>query len=448
MKLYFEAEQFLDAKEGLKTRVFSAKIKSSPTHVYALVVSALKQLDHIDHVIEKSRISEAPQLRRLKVSSNCLRLLVHDFLFSPKGRIQLGKHPIKEAFLLHKTRLQAELTKLKLKHNVRNVADLPLRAGVAEDETPIRWFRVNTLKATDESVLLQPVFKHLTRVDSIDEIKPSTIYADTHVAHLYGVDPKVKITKSEAYKNGHIILQDRASCFPAQILCGAFDASSDVIDACAAPGNKTTHAAALVHGQVHAFERDPKRVHILKQMCERAGASVVATHKDFCSVDPAEYPLVTGLIVDPSCSGSGIFGRSVESDKEEGVDRARLEKLALFQFTIMKHALSFPNAKRVVYSTCSVHAEENERVVVDLLRDPGVQSRGWRLASRATVLPKWERRGWAHEFSDSALAEGCVRAVQREDGGIGFFAACFERARTHHGSSTENASWDLTESAS
>ena len=42
----------------------------------------------------------------------------------------------------------------------------------------------------------------------------------------------------------------------------------------------------------------------------------------------------------------------------------------------MKHALLFPSARKVVYSTCSIHAQENERVVVDLLLDPEVNRRG------------------------------------------------------------------------
>jgi len=59
-----------------------------------------------------------------------------------------------------------------------------------------------------------------------------------------------------------------------------------------------------------------------------------------------------------------------EADSEE-----RLEKLASFQSVILKKALSFPNVKRVVYSTCSIHNEENEKV-------------GWPLAMVSSSLSK------------------------------------------------------------
>jgi hypothetical protein len=60
--------------------------------------------------------------------------------------------------------------------------------------------------------------------------------------------------------------------------------------------------------------------------------------------------------------------------------------------------LSVPAATRVVYSTCSIHVEEDERVVLAALRSGIAKERGWRLAPRAEVLPAWRRRGRVEEF--------------------------------------------------
>lgn len=44
------------------------------------------------------------------------------------------------------------------------------------------------------------------------------------------------------------------------------------------------------------------------------------------------------------------------------VTEERLSKLSWLQTKLLKHALSFPKVKRVVYSTCSISVEENEQV--------------------------------------------------------------------------------------
>lgn len=446
MKLYFEAENYLGAKGGgLNTQIFNNKrLLLSPKHIYALVYSTMMYKPYIDEVIKKSKIRQSPKIARLKVSDKLLALLVHDLLFSPRGRIELGKHPIKDAVLEHKTRLAAELVKLKLRYKVKTLADLP--SHVEQDETPVRWFRVNTIVSDEQAVMEDDFFKNLVSVDKVEHIAAGKIYADTTVANLYGIHPSEKITASEAYKNGAVIIQDRASCFPAQILQGDPEDHHDVvIDACAAPGNKTTHLAALVskNGVVHAFERDANRVKTLKMMTSKALGPhkdrIQITHADFMTIDPKDFPQVTGIVVDPSCSGSGIFGRALEDAQleqdRESIDTERLQKLASFQFKIVKHTMKFPGTRKIVYLTCSIHPHENERVVMDLLADPEVKEQGWKLAPREKVIPNWHRRGWADEFVAMSrdpkvceqLAGGCVRAVPKEDGGIGFFAACFVR---------------------
>lgn len=144
------------------------------------------------------------------------------------------------------------------------------------------------------------------------------------------------------------------------------------------------------------------------------------------------------LLLDPSCSGSGIISRldhlvdgedesklqwvwelkytdhltdEGSNDKNGSTQEERLKNLSEFQISVIEHALKckyilhkqdnvsllywiVPNAKRVVYSTCSVHAEENEHVVKTVLKN----NPEFELASRDTVLPTWHRRGMPEEM--------------------------------------------------
>jgi putative methyltransferase len=118
---------------------------------------------------------------------------------------------------------------------------------------------------------------------------------------------------------------------------------------------------------------------------------------DFLSLNPEDPKLktITHLLVDPSCSGSGIPSRldHLVPSTPEAEQLQRIRALSNFQLAIVSHALRFSGAKRVVYSTCSVWEMEDEGVVMRVLAKKEFQEKGWRLAPREEVVPGWERRG-------------------------------------------------------
>lgn len=60
--------------------------------------------------------------------------------------------------------------------------------------------------------------------------------------------------------------------------------------------------------------------------------------------------------------------RNVASPSEQEKDQTRLAALASFQLRCLNHGLRFPRLKRLVYSTCSIHSQENEDVVAACLQ--------------------------------------------------------------------------------
>lgn len=437
MQVYREAQQFLEPGKGtLQKRVFETartkKLSTNPKHLYALVSSTLKYKPFLDYIIKKTHLMV--DAKKAKLPQDIAMMLIHDLLFSKSKRIQSKQHAWKDVIIKNKPRLEAALVRLKIKHNVQNLEDL-----IEEDDTPVRWFRTNIMKTNTTSLLNE--FKHLQKVDSIDEIKtPGVIFHDPYIPNLFGIHPREKLTTTDAYLKGRVIIQDRASCFPAVILNP--QKGEKIIDACAAPGNKTTHLACILEGEkdsITAFEKDNKRINVIKMMVEKAGGldCIKIQHGDFTDTRPEDFPEITGMLVDPSCSGSGIFGRQFDEQDERDSGEKKVERLAnlsAFQFRIVKHALSFPNVKRVVYSTCSINEEENEQVTRRLLEDDDIRKMGWRMSNKRDVLPKWPRRGnpdafEGMDFSQSAeqIANACVRTIPKVDGGIGFFAVSFQR---------------------
>lgn len=140
-------------------------------------------------------------------------------------------------------------------------------------------------------------------------------------------------------------------------------------------------------------------------------------------MEPSDYPEVEYIILDPSCSGSGIStpdraldGATASSTKSAAVQE-RLQKLAQVQSRMLLHALKFPNVKRVAYSTCSVNREENEEVVLSALGN----CPDFRL--KDNCLPQWKTRGLKH------LPEGhhFIRSYPEINLGNGFFVAVLEK---------------------
>ena len=307
---------------------------------------------------------------------------------------------------------------------------------------------MNSLKTTLDDFLKKLDTVSLSLVTDLTSLNDNQncYLVDVNVANLLAFHPSYRITTtfSNEYASGRIILQDKASCIPADLLDVSL--GGRVLDACAAPGNKTTQLAAAVgsSGKVFAVEKDSKRAKTLKTMVEKAGASSCASHynfsnsvttiinADFTTLNPFDerFADITHILLDPSCSGSGLD--RLDYNTSESDISTRLRNLSTFQTRLLKHALTFPSLERVVYSTCSHHAEENERVVMTALNE----TYGWRVLRQEEQpegLKKWYRRGLHEECASEDIAQGCIRCDKGTDGTIGFFAVCFVRETSTNG---------------
>ncbi|XP_001867201.2 28S rRNA (cytosine-C(5))-methyltransferase [Culex quinquefasciatus] len=214
------------------------------------------------------------------------------------------------------------------------------------------------------------------------------------------------------------VLQNKACLLPTYLLNPA--KKSVVMDMCAAPGLKTTHLANLMKnkGRVYAVERDANRY---KLLCDySADFGVIKTINDDCLlVGDEQAPGVEYILLDPSCSGSGMVDRL---KLNEEIDKQRLYRLGGLQYKLLTHAMNaFPAAKRIVYSTCSIFPEENEAIVQGALRHNG----HWKLVDAKAALGKeWHNVG-SPDYP--GIGEKCLYARPESDLTIGMFVAVLER---------------------
>lgn len=437
-------------------------------------------------------------------------MIVHDLLLSKRGIAAPQNHPLNLAVSRHKARLQAEFTKLRIRKGFVSVDEFRKsiengtgHSSEAEQYLHPRWVRINTLRTTFEAQMAT-TFLNYERVDDLKTVmsapRDKKIYhLDQHISDLIAIPPLQDLSKTLAYRTGHLIFQDKASCIPA-VLLEPERSYGDIMDACSAPGNKATHLAALLanassktnHRSIFAVERDATRSKVMQKMITQAGADKLVNilgSTDFLQIQPDDesYAQVSSILLDPSCSGSGIVGRDdqpllelpeiprsitrsqnnhkskkrkfVDTDirpdsppvetHEEEVNHSsdpsqRLQALSNFQLKIVQHAMLFPSARRIIYSTCSIHVEENEGVVVRALTSPVALKNGWRILPREQQISgmrAWHIRGdkqacdnliseksGIHDTA-SIMADACIRCEKGTvQGTMGFFAVGFVRA--------------------
>lgn len=191
------------------------------------------------------------------------------------------------------------------------------------------------------------------------------------------------------WEQGHCAVQDLAAQYAAHLVLDNLPANQDpnepvrILDACAAPGGKLFHLHEMLGGlgkrcEIHALDSSKRRLADLATIAHRLGhathtwsqpkdAGAIALHwGDGTASDlPFEHPFDV-ILIDAPCSGSGTIRRNPDI-------RLLLEEAALLeqqdlQLRLIQNLWQHTKAGgSLLYSTCSVFAEENDQVIYRLL---------------------------------------------------------------------------------
>jgi 16S rRNA (cytosine967-C5)-methyltransferase len=238
-----------------------------------------------------------------------------------------------------------------------------LRTGNEPGELALR---VNTLVATPAQVA--------------EQLGVPTRPAGDELPEGLVVDGAFDAYRHPLYAAGAYIAQSRAAMLVARALDP--QPGERVLDLCAAPGGKTTHLAALMGGKGHivAVERHVNRARTLQRTCERMHATIVSVRAAAAAKMAAAAPF-DRVLVDPPCSGLGTL--QGHPDLRWRITPAAIERLAREQQEILAVAAQALRPDGViVYSTCTLSPEENERLVA---------RSGLALESERLVLPHRDR---------------------------------------------------------
>lgn len=218
--------------------------------------------------------------------------------------------------------------------------------------------RINTIKAQKENI--QQILNQVgIETEDVSWYKDGLIIKNAR---------EEEIKKLDIYENGEIYLQSLSSMLPPIIL--EPNQGENILDMAAAPGGKTTQIAAITYNKAYitACEKNKIRAERLKYNLKKQGVGCVNVMledsrklSDFFSFDK--------ILLDAPCSGSGTMSVLDKNFSKELIDRS-----SKTQEELLRKALKIlkPGGE-MVYSTCSILAQENEDVLKRVLQKSNVE---------------------------------------------------------------------------
>ncbi len=230
------------------------------------------------------------------------------------------------------------------------------------------------------------------------------------------------VARSKAFQQGRVRIQDEGS----QLIAELAGEGRKILDTCAAPGGKAAILAERnPEAAMIAWDISRRRLEAMQKLPQFASDQIRFEARD--AGEAVLQPEFDLILCDVPCSGTGTIGRNPEIRfrvSEEGLARHHAR-----QVRILSSALQgLVPGGRLLYSTCSLEAEENEAVVTECLNvSPGFVACSLAEDIRSLVAKKVLTMDGAEELTRSAVHDGFLRTLPGIHHCDGFFAASIIR---------------------
>ena len=219
-------------------------------------------------------------------------------------------------------------------------------------------FRANTLK-TNSKIVEKYLNDHIMKYKKVRWSDDAFILIDNNENDVRSLD---------IYEKGEIYMQSLSSMLPAIIL----DPKSDenILDMTAAPGGKTTQLVALSDGKacITACEKNKIRMQRMKFNIEKQGATRAnIMNEDARKLD--NFFSFDKILLDAPCSGSGTLNFN-DKDLQTKFTKDLVNRSIKTQKELLQKAVKIlKKGGELVYSTCSILKEENEKNLEQLIKN-------------------------------------------------------------------------------
>jgi 16S rRNA (cytosine1407-C5)-methyltransferase len=241
-------------------------------------------------------------------------------------------------------------------------AELSMDEFIAACNRPLRpSLRVNTLKISVADFITLAASYHW-------ELTPIPWCAEGFWIRRHD-DDETRLGNALAHLAGLFYIQEASSMLPVTALFAHQTEPQLVMDVAAAPGSKTTQIAALMKNQggIVANEYSASRVKVLHANISRCGVTNTAlTHFDGRVFGAALPETFDAILLDAPCSGEGVVRK--DPDAMSNWSEASVVEIAATQRELINSAFhALKPGGVLVYSTCTLNAQENQQICQWLL---------------------------------------------------------------------------------
>ena len=347
----------LDWRLGLLS---DRRITKLPTLVQTILRLGAYQLLYLDRVPDSAAVNESVQMtkqqsRRLgRDWSGFVNAVLRALLRSPEPAWpDAGSDPV--VALAVRYSCPAWLVERWCRRLGAERAEVLCRASV---EAPPLTLRVNTLR-TSRSALLA-------------DLAAAQVEANPTSVSEVGIQlsRSCAVIDLPGYVEGRFYVEDEAG----QLIPLLLDVQPGqrVLDACAAPGGKATHLAALManQGEIVAVDRVSTRLELVMANCRRLGVKILmplaGDLRALVGAEIASHPMLSRpfdrILLDAPCSGLGVLRRHPEGKWYKTPESIAQHRRMQVELLAVTSRLLRPGGV-LVYSACSIEPEETESII-------------------------------------------------------------------------------------
>ena len=188
-------------------------------------------------------------------------------------------------------------------------------------------------------------------------------FQEGKIKDFFVLEKTKNIEQLDLFRQGYFTIQDEGAGLIAKIV----DPKSNevILDACSSPGGKTTYMAELMDdkGEIIAWDLHSHRIKLVEETAKRLGIHIVKTECQDATIYKEEYKeKFDKILLDVPCLGIGVLKRKPDIKWRRKPED--IEEITQIQQNILETCAKYLKPKgQLVYATCSIFSEENDKII-------------------------------------------------------------------------------------